>query len=86
MGPREFRRWVFDTLLKVVSALWERQTGKAIFGIAIICVALLAVWWRWYLYRGIAVPPQLPADANTAEDDWHPPSAEEVERIVNKRL
>jgi len=81
MGRHEFKRWVADTLLKVVSALWERQTGKAIFGIAIVCVAILAVWWRWYKYRGIAVPPQIPADAN-AEDQWHPPSAEEVDRVV----
>ena len=86
MGPHKFRRWVADTLLKIISALWEREAGKAIFGIAIVCVALLAVWRRYRLYRGIGIPPQLPADANTTEDEWHAPSAEEVDRVVNKRL
>jgi hypothetical protein len=82
MGRHEFRQWVVDTLLNVVSALLQRERGKAIFGIAVICVAILAVWWGRYRYRGVVVPEQIPEDANIPEKEWHAPSAEEVDRVV----
>jgi hypothetical protein len=82
MRRHEFRQWVVDTLLNVVSALLQTERGKAIFGIAVICVAILAVWWGRNRYRGAVVPEQIPEDASIPEKEWHAPSAEEVDRVV----
>jgi hypothetical protein len=85
MGRHEFQRWIADTLLKIVSALWQRDSAKAIFGIAIVCVALFVVWRRRYRFRGITIPAQLNADAISPQEQWRAPTAEEVDRVINKR-
>ena len=85
MDRHAFWKWVAETLRDAALDIWHGDRQKGVFVIALVCVAVLTsvLWSLWYGHKPPQIGPQV--DPGTPEGQWHPPSAEQVARVVKKK-
>ena len=78
-------RWLADTVPDILEAVWRGDPQKLAIMAAIVILVLLGVLlhWLWGLLRA-KYPNQLP-EGSPVEDDWKPPSSEEMDRVINAK-
>jgi len=82
--PRQFYKWLGDSLADFFISVWKGDLKKITLLAAIAIIWVLVIWIRWVMFRRRARQLGLPLDGSIPADDWHPPSSEEVSKIVNK--
>ena len=85
MGRKKFLRWLFESVADFLMAAWQGDPKKIALFAAIIIAGFLVVWVRWVMFRRRARQLGLPLDGSIPEDRWHPPSSEEVSKILKDR-
>jgi hypothetical protein len=81
---RQLYEWLLDSMADFFIAVWKGDLTKIILLAAIAIIWVLTLWVRWAMFRRRARQLGLPLDGSIPADDWHPPSSEEVSKILNK--
>ena len=85
MRPQRFYKWLADSLTDFFLAVWGGDLKKIAVLASIAIVWGMVIGIRWVMFRRRARQLGLPLDGSIPADDWHPPSSEEVGRIINKK-
>jgi hypothetical protein len=77
---RRTAEWLLDVVKKLLLELFKGETRAIVIVSVVVPSFLLLLWVGYVVLRRIA---EAERKAAALADDWHPPSAEEVARVIN---
>src|SRR4051812_32524331 len=82
---RAFFDWVVGKITDLCVAVWRGDLETISLLVAVAAAWALVLWFQWVRSRRRARRLGLPLDGSIPPDEWRPPSAEEVGRVLNER-